>query len=137
MEGRAVIPAILPSVDNKTLTYGEILDEYCAFYMSIGVPCEEFWRGDYTRLKHYIRAFEMKSERELEQRNYELYLAGLYNYNAMSSVVGTYMWWKAGKKGRQPDGYMQKPLPVTEREKQADLEERKRRTIEWFKKGQE
>ena len=137
MEGRAVIPAILPSIDNKTLTYGERLDEYCAFYMSIGVPCEEFWRGDYTRLKHYIRAFEMKNERELEQRNYELYLAGLYNYNAMSSVVGTYMWWKAGKKGRQPDGYMQKPLPVTEREKQADLEERKRKTIEWFKKGQE
>lgn len=136
MEGRAVSAAVLPSIEDKK-TYGEILDEWCAFYMSIGVPCEEFWRGDYTRLPNYFRAWEIKREREAEERNFNAYLAGLYNYQAMSSVIGTYMWWKAGKKGKSPDGYLEKPIPITEREKAADLEERKKKTIAWFMKGQE
>ena len=105
--------------------------------MSIGVPCEEFWHGDYTYLKHYVRAFEIKQEREAEQRNFDAYLAGFYNYHGLSSALGSYMWWKAGKKGKQPDGYLTKPIPITEREREADFEERKRKTIEWFKKGQQ
>lgn len=114
-----------------------MLDEYCAFYMTIGVPCEMFWYGDYTLLKHYVRAYEMKRERELEDRNFDAYLAGYYNNIALSSVIGTYMWWKAGKKGKPPEPYISKPVPISEREKKADLEERKRKTIAWFKKGQE
>lgn len=136
MEGRAVSAAILPSVEDKK-TISEILDEYCAFYLSIGVSCDEFWHGDYTYLKNYVRAYEMKRERETEEMNFSAFLAGYYNNIALSSVVGTYMWWKAGKKGKPPEGYITKPVPLTEREKAADLEERKRRTIEWFKKGEQ
>ena len=119
------------------MTFGEILDEYCAVYLSIGVPCQEFWFGDYTYLKHYVRAFEIKQERETEDKNFFAYLSGLYNNNALAANMNTYIWWKGGKRSRQPDPYMSKPIPITEREKKQDLEERKRKTIEWFKKGQE
>ena len=105
--------------------------------MSIGVPYDEYWYGDYTRLKFYYKAWEMKSTREVEMNNQSAYLAGLYNYNAFSAVMAAFGWALGGKKGHKPDGYMQHPIAITENEKKAEKERNARKTIEWFMKGQE
>ena len=140
MEGDQVSVAALPSQEEpkeKKIKFGEILDEWCAFYMSIGVPYDEYWYGDYTRLKFYYKAWELKTTREVEMNNQSAYLAGLYNYNAFSSVMAAFGWALGGKKGSKPDGYMQHPIAITENEKRAEQERNAQRTIEWFMKGQE
>lgn len=141
MEGAEVKAFGSPSeteTDNNTKlkTFSEILDEYCAYYMSIGVTYDEFWFGDYTRLKFYVSAFKIKQEREFEQWNERLYLAGLYNYNAFDSVIGVFGWALGGKKGSRPEGYIEHPIAFTEAEKRAEKERNKIKTLQWFKKGQ-
>lgn len=135
MEGCEITPD-QPSDNTETKTLGETLEELCAFYLMIGVPYEEFWYGDYTRLKFYVKAFTLEKERKLEALNEGSYLQGLYNYNAFSSVMGAFGWGLGGKKGKQPDGYLEAPIPLTEREKEADKERKKQKTIQWFMKGQ-
>lgn len=65
----------------KTMT--ETLDELCGYYMSIGMPCDEFWNGDYTYFKHYRTAHENRTK----QTNQELWLQGLYIYNAFAIAL--------------------------------------------------
>ena len=50
--------------------------------------------------------------------------------------MGAFGWGLGGKKGKQPDGYLEAPIPLTEREKEADKERKKQKTIQWFMKGQ-
>ena len=51
--------------------------------MMLGVPEKEFWDGDYTRLKFYVRMHNYAVER----RNQELWLQGAYVYEAMSIAL--------------------------------------------------
>ena len=86
--------------------FGDMLDKACAYWMSIGVPYEEYWYGDYTRLKYYEEAYKVK----LEQKNGELWLQGLYFYNALNAVVNSAL----SKKGEPPKKYLEKPIRITE-----------------------
>ena len=135
MEDCEVIPA-RSSADQKQLSIGEYLEELCAYYLMIGVPYDEFWHGDYTRLKFYVRAHQLKMERAVEQANETAYLEGLYNYNAFSAVMGAFGWGLGGKKGKRPEGYLEAPIPLTDREKEADQKRKQEKTIKWFLKGQ-
>lgn len=102
-------------------------DELCAYYMAIGCPCEEYWRGDPTRLQHYAKAHELRNE----QRNQEMWLQGLYDYRAFEAVISAFSWGLGGKKGTKPDGYIDKPIritPLTEQE-EAERAEKARQKI--------
>lgn len=137
MEGDEVKGVVTPSSRQQIQkTFGEILDEWCAFYMSIGVTYDEFWYGDYTRLRFYIRAYELKRDREFQQLNESCYLAGLYNYNAFSSVMSAFGWALGGGKGVKPKGYIEHPIAITEGEKKAEKERNVQQTIKWFMEGQ-
>lgn len=136
MESDQVSVRESPSENKEHKTFGEILDELCAFYMSIGVSYDEFWFGDYSRLKYYLEAWKMKQEREFEDANEKLYLAGLYNYTAFSSVIGMFAWGLGGKKGGKPEGYLEYPIALTENEKKAEKERNKQKTLDFFIKGQ-
>ena len=137
MEGCEVIPPQSSAeTDEPQKTLAETLEELCAFYLMIGVDYDEFWHGDYTRLKFYVRAYQLRQERGLEKANETAYLEGLYNYNAFSSVMSAFGWGLGGKKGKQPDGYLEAPIPLTEREKKADDDRKREKTIKWFMAGQ-
>lgn len=100
----------------------------CAYYMAIGVPYHEFWYGDPTQLKHYAKAHELRSE----QRNQEMWLQGLYNFRAFKAVIEAFSWSLGGKKGKKPDGYIDKPLRLTEKteaEKEAEAEKARQKII--------
>lgn len=100
--------------------------------MSIGVPYEEFWHGDYCKLKFYLRAWEYKQEQE----NQRLWLQGLYNYKAFDAGLEEFSYGMNGKKGKQPKGYLEYPIAITEREKEAERQRKIKHTQEWFAKGQ-
>jgi len=66
----------------KLLTFAEMADELCPYYMSMGVPYNEYWHGDYTQLKFYTEAYRL----QLEHENYSAWLQGAYVYEAVCAV---------------------------------------------------
>ena len=119
MEGDEV--GILPELPSETdekesdTPIGDMLDKMCPYYMMIGVSYDEFWNGDYTHLKYYLE----KHKLEVEMRNQELWLQGLYFYDALATVVSNAM----TKKGSSQRKYPEKPYRITEKteeEKQAE-----------------
>lgn len=100
------------------------MDELCAFYMLCGVPCEEFWNGDYTTLKYYVRCHELRNE----QKNQEMWLQGAYILEAVRSVVSNAL----SKNGKGGSEYPKEPFklrPPTDAEK----EQEKQKMVEQFR----
>ncbi len=92
-----------PSESARLLTFSELADELCPQYMSIGVPHNEYWHGDYTQLEHYRKAFELRRERA----NYDAWLQGAYMYDALcmvSPVMNAF-----AKRGTKPTPYHKEP----------------------------
>lgn len=86
--------------------------------MLYGVPIEEFWDGDYTRLKFYVQAHKLA----VEQRNQELWLQGLYFYDGVSTALYNAFL----PRGKTPKKYTEKPYRITEMsevDKQIEKEE--------------
>ena len=75
----------------------------------------------------------MAYESRFEQRNYELWLQGLYFHDAVSSALAMAFW---NKKGRKPDSYMKQPIPITDHEKELDKQRRMQETLNWVAKHQ-
>ena len=57
-------------------TIGEILNEACPYFMAIGVSYDEYWYKDPQRLKHYLKADEIRQKR----KNNDLWIQGYYEY---------------------------------------------------------
>ena len=55
---------------SEKLTLGQELSALCEYYMAMGVSYDEFWHGDYCRLKFY----EANYFRQKELKNQELWL---------------------------------------------------------------
>lgn len=73
--------------------------------MAIGMSYDEFWNGDCELVKHYRNAHEVR----LKQRNYEMWLQGLYIHDAVGVVVANAL----KKKGAKAQEYTKSPYPVT------------------------
>ena len=87
--------------------------------MTLGVPEKEFWDGDYTRLKYYVRQRNFLVER----RNEEMWLQGLYFYEALSVALAKAF----GKRGTaQNVNYPDKPHRITPLSPEEEAEENKR-----------
>ncbi len=86
--------------------------------MSIGMSYDEFWNQDVHRVKAYRKAYELHEKR----RNQELWLQGMYFYEALCDASPLFRF--TMKKGSiKPEPYMKEPFPLTE----ADVRERKER----------
>ena len=96
-------------------TYAEQFKEVCGWYMSIGMTYDEFWEGDALLPKYYREAHEYKQT----QKNQDLWLQGMYIYEAVSVVVGNAL----RKKGSTPQKYTEKPYCITKLEKQHEKEQ--------------
>lgn len=119
MEGESELDS-----SSRPTTFSEFADELCSHYMSIGVSCEEYWHGDPTNLKHYAKANELKNE----QRNWEMWLQGLYIHNAVGVVLKNAF----ARKGATPEKYIEKPIritPLTDAEKARNAERERQKII--------
>lgn len=101
-----------------------MLDRSCAYYMAIGVSFDEFWNGDYTRLKFYYDAYQLM----LEERNREMWLQGFYVFDAVSVAISNAF----RQRGQQPSKYMEKPIRLTEMS-EIEKEQEAEKTLESFK----
>lgn len=117
-------------VDSPSLTFSEYADELCAYYMAMGVPSDEYWYSNPSKLEklqYYVKAHELRNE----QRNQEMWLQGLYIHNAVSVVLQNAF----SKKGATPEKYMERPIritPLTEKEKQENAEKERQKIIANF-----
>ena len=92
------------------------------FYLLCGMSYDEFWYGDPIRAVAYREAHRLR----IEQANQQLWLQGLYVYNAVAVAINN-----AFSKTKQK--YIAEPVqmfPPTEEEKQAKAEETKRTLVE-------
>lgn len=89
-------------------TYSEVFNELCPYYMSIGMSYDEFWNGDVSMVAAYRKADELR----LKQKNYELWLQGMYMYEALCDASPLFRF--TMKSGTiKPEPYVKEPYPVT------------------------
>ena len=92
--------------------------------MSIGMSYDEFWNQDVSMVKAYRQANELRDKR----RNYELWLQGMYIYEALCDASPLFRF--SMKKGTvKPEPYVKEPYPITVAEAR-EREERKAREFE-------
>ena len=108
MEGQEV-----SSSPSKEIDYCERLDKLCEYYMAMGVSFEEFWYGDYCRLKYYEQAYF----NQLQRRDYDQWLLGAYFYRAISVALAQ------GFGGNQRVEYPKQPFGYEKPEEQMSQEE--------------
>lgn len=100
-------------------TYTEQFYEVFPYYLSIGMTADEFWNQDCALTKYYRKAHAMR----LDRKNEELWLQGLYIYEALCDVSPILH--AFAKPGTKPQSYPNEPYPRTEKE--AEFRENKAR----------
>ena len=104
-------------------TYSDVFKQLCPYYMSIGMSYDDFWNGDVSMVEAYRTADELR----LKQRNYELWLQGMYASPLFRfTMKGTV----------KPEPYVKEPFPITpaearEREERAARAEEERLKAEF------
>lgn len=99
-------------------TYSDVFKQLCPYYMSIGMSYDDFWNGDVSMVGAYRAADELR----LKQRNYELWLQGMYMYEALCDASPLFRF--SMKSGTiKPEPYVKEPYPITPGEAR-ELEER-------------
>lgn len=102
-----------PSSDSKIVNLSEWLEKLCEYYMAMGVSFEDFWHGDYCRLKFYEKAYLNR----LKKRDYDMWLMGAYVYNGVSVALAR------GFGGDRQAEYPKQPFGYEKPEEQMSQEE--------------
>jgi hypothetical protein len=110
----------------SSFTYTEKFYELFPYYLAIGMTAEQYWDGDSALVKYYRKAEELRNEK----RNQELWLQGMYIYEAICDVAPILH--AFAKKGTKVTPYSSKPYPITAKQIKRDEEEKQRELV---KKG--
>ena len=97
--------------------------EVFPFYLSIGMTPEQYWDGDPSLPKYYRKAHELQRKR----RNEDLWLQGMYVYEALCDVSPLLQ--AFAKKGTKAHPYVDRPYSITkdDREEERKLKEQRDR----------
>ena len=137
MDGKLVsgsLSALTGSEHDSSLpfvTYTEKFKEQFPYYLSIGMTPEQYWDADPALAKYYRKADEIR----LERRNQEMWLQGMYFYEAIcdaSPILHSF-----AKKGTKPHPYADKPYPLTDKQRKQDTASKEKAVAEKGKKFME
>ena len=115
----------------SSFTYTEKFYELFPYYLSIGMTPEQYWDGDSTLVKYFRKAEELRNEK----RNQEMWLQGMYFYEALCDVSPILH--AFAKKGTKPVHYSSKPYALNEKQIKRDEEEKQRKLVEKGKRFME
>ena len=107
-----------------SLTYTEQFNRLFPYYLSIGMTYNEYWESDPMLAKYYREAEELKRAR----RNEELWLQGMYIYEALCDVSPIMVAFP--KKGAKPNPYPDKPYCISEKQRKVEEAEQERKVAE-------
>lgn len=91
-------------------TYTEQFHQIFPYYLSIGMSYDQFWNDDPTLVKAYRKAEELRTEK----LNQQLWLQGMYVYDAIccaSPILHAF-----AKKGVKAVPYPKEPYPITQKQ---------------------
>ena len=93
------------------------------YYLAIGMTPEQYWDGDASLTRYYRKSDEINRQR----RNEELWLQGMYIYEALCDVSPVFH--AFAKRGTKPRPYADHPYALTtqEREKEQKIREQQER----------
>lgn len=81
-------------------------------YLAIGMTYDQFWNDDVDLVKYYRQANEIRKK----QKNEELWLQGMYFYEALCDVAPIYRTF--AKAGTKPVPYSDAPYALTQKEQE-------------------
>ena len=90
----------------------------------------QYWDEDVWLVSAYKKAECLRNQKRSE----EMWLQGLYNFNAFSVALSNLNF---GKKKKKPNEYMKEPirlLPLTKAEKRKKMEDEQAKVIDYFNK---
>lgn len=97
-------------------TYTKRFYEAFPYYLAIGMTPEQYWDGDPELVKYYRKAEEIRNEK----RNQELWLQGMYIYEALCDASPIFH--AFAKKGTKPRPYSTAPYALTVKEQRREKE---------------
>ena len=98
------------------ITYTQRFYEAFPYYIAIGMTPEQYWDGDPELVKYYRKAEEIRNEK----RNQELWLQGMYIYEALCDASPIFH--AFAKKGTKPRPYSTSPYALTVKEQKKEKE---------------
>lgn len=93
------------------MSYHEICDNLCPDYMAMGMTWDEYWYGDPWMVQAVRKAHQLKQK----QKNFELWLQGMYIYEALLDVSPVY---HDFAKNPKPQPYASEPYALDENERE-------------------
>ena len=104
-------------------SYTTVFYDQFPYYLSIGMTPEQYWDGDSMLAKYYRKGDELRRKR----RNEELWLQGMYIYEALCDVAPVLH--AFAKKGTKPVPYPDHPyaLTVNDRKEEEQIKEQRER----------
>ena len=112
-------------------SYTKKFYEVFPFYLPIGMTPEQYWDGDSTLARYYRKAEEMRQKR----KNEELWLQGMYIYEALCDVAPVFH--AFAKRGTKPAPYSDHPYSITNKEREDEKKLREERDREKAKRYME
>lgn len=91
------------------LSYSEVFVRQFPFYLALGMTYDQFWNEDCTLVKAYREAYEMRRQ----ERNHDLWLQGLYFYNALCSASPLF---RFSTRPQKAHPYAEAPFALTKKE---------------------
>lgn len=116
--------------ESPSLSYHEIIDRLCPDYLAMGMTWDEYWNGDPEMVVAFRKAHELKRK----QKNYDLWLQGMYIYEALADVSPLF---HAFVKDPKPIPYSAQPYALddeeAEKRKKNEEEDRDKKNQETVK----
>ena len=104
----------LKKTNNKLFSYSEEFEKLCPYFMAIGMSYDQFWYGNCWVANAYLRSYEIRRK----QKNEELWLQGVYIYEALCDVSPVLH--AFAKKGTKPRPYPKEPFSLFKKEKEEE-----------------
>ena len=107
------------------IDYAELFDKQFPYYLAIGMSSAEYWDGDPSLTRYYRKAYKLKQE----EKNYNMWLQGMYIYNAFNVVM-----YNAFKnKNKKSQDYPSKPYEFkSEKPKETDIKLERAKAAAWM-----
>lgn len=98
---------------------GTVFENQCPYFMSLGMTWEEYWHGDNTLPRAYLKKFEIERDRE----NISQWRLGQYMMSAIAASLS------------DKNKYPEEPFPLTEEQAREQKDRAYRRKMELFKRS--
>lgn len=95
-------------------SYTKAFNDHFPYYLAVGMSPEQYWDGDPMLAKYYRKSDEILRKR----RNEELWLQGMYIYEALCDVAPVLH--SFAKKGTKPRPYADHPYALTARDRKEE-----------------